>query len=294
MVKLQLHSAGAASRLAALLLVQILPVFSLVAPCQPGASPPSVRRWTFTTGCQAPLVSPQPTYLGSPACQRCHQSSYDTWRRTLHVQMTKPIADARIEGDFGAPAAPGRGAVPVKFSQNGRAYSFESRDGHYFVTISRSGTFEVHYTLGARRFQGYLSKLPDGRIYVLPVFWHNESKRWVDWKEITPIPDDPDHDLRQIWNVTCVNCHATNLAKNFNPATNTYATTWTEMGIGCEACHGPGAAHVAVTSEWEKNPAAKPEDPTPAQLQIFSQNQATPRQVFDTCGYCHGNKNNVF
>jgi hypothetical protein len=50
-VKLQLHSAGAASRLAALLLVQILPVFSLVAPCQPGASPPSVRRWTFTTGC---------------------------------------------------------------------------------------------------------------------------------------------------------------------------------------------------------------------------------------------------
>jgi predicted CXXCH cytochrome family protein len=269
---------------------------------------------------QAPFVSPQPTYLGSQACQRCHQSSHDTWRKTLHVQMTKPIADARVEGDFGAPAAPGRSAVPVKFSQNGRAYSFENRDGHYVVTISRSGTdpgrsrdgagtdpgrrrdggtpradtFEVHYTLGARRFQGYLSKLPDGRIYVLPVFWHNESKRWVDWKEITPIPDDPDHDLRQIWNVTCVNCHATNLVKNFNPATNTYATTWTEMGIGCEACHGPGAAHVAVTSEWEKNPAAKPEDPTPAQLQIFSQNQATPRQVFDTCGYCHGNKNNVF
>src|SRR5206468_8446504 len=99
----------------------------------------------------------------------------------------------------------------------------------------RGETFEVHYTLGARRFQGYLSKLADGRIYVLPVFWHNESKRWVDWKEITPIPDDPAHDFRQIWNVTCVNCHATNLVKNFNPATNSYATTWTEMGIGCEA-----------------------------------------------------------
>ena len=74
-------------------------------------------------------------------------------------------------------------------------------------------------------------------------------------------------------------------AINFDISTNTYATTWTEMGIGCEACHGPGAAHVAVTSEWEKNPSAKPEDPTPAQLQIFSQNQATPRQVFDTCGH---------
>src|SRR5213076_2605419 len=78
-MKLQLHSAGAASRLAALLLVQILPVLhptvhnthggdpalrssrrSAGVPTartvrrgveRPGASPPSVRRWTFTTGC---------------------------------------------------------------------------------------------------------------------------------------------------------------------------------------------------------------------------------------------------
>src|SRR5437762_11092641 len=243
-------------------------------------------------------TAPESAYLGSEACQRCHQPSYDSWRRTLHVQMTKPIAQAQVEGDFGA-AAQGRGSSPVRLSQNGRSYSFERRDGRYFITITKAAertpeTFEVHYTLGARRFQGYLSKLPDGRIYVLPVFWHNESKRWVDWKEITPIPDDPDHDLRQIWNVTCVNCHATNLVKNSDPAANRYATTWTEMGIGCEACHGPGAAHTAVTSEWEKNPAAKPEDPTPADLKIFAPLRATPRQVFDTCGYCHGNKNNVF
>src|ERR1700688_1872779 len=51
MVKVRLNSTGAASRLAALLLAQILPVFSLVAPCHPGASPPSVRRRTFTTDC---------------------------------------------------------------------------------------------------------------------------------------------------------------------------------------------------------------------------------------------------
>ncbi len=237
------------------------------------------------------------TYLGSEACRRCHQASYDTWRRTLHVQMTKPIAEATVEGDFGVPG-PARGAAPVALSQNGSNYSMETRDGRYFVTVSKAGRpgekFEVHYTLGARRFQGYLSKLADGRIYVLPVFWHNETKRWVDWREITPVPDDPDHDLRQIWNVTCVNCHATNLAKNFNPSTKTYATTWTEMGIGCEACHGPGAGHVAVTSEWEKDPSAKPEHPTPSDLRIFSLARAAPRQVFDTCGYCHGNKNNVF
>src|SRR2546422_11775261 len=63
-VKVRLHSAGAASLLhpnaaaalgtpglAALLLPQIFPIFSVVAPCQAGASPPSVRRRTCTTGC---------------------------------------------------------------------------------------------------------------------------------------------------------------------------------------------------------------------------------------------------
>src|SRR5438128_9511240 len=50
-VKVQLHSAGDASPLTALLLPHIFPICSVVAPCQRGASPPSVRRWTFTTGC---------------------------------------------------------------------------------------------------------------------------------------------------------------------------------------------------------------------------------------------------
>ena len=136
---------------------------------------------------------------------------------------------------------------------------------------------------------------------MLPVFWHNESKRWVDWKEITPIPDDPSHDLRQIWNVTCVNCHATNLVKNYDPATNTYATAWTEMGIGCEACHGPGHPHIELMDQWQRSPESKPKyDKSPSNpelgriLRIFAPKSAPARQIFDACGYCHGNKNNKF
>jgi predicted CXXCH cytochrome family protein len=238
---------------------------------------------------RAQTAAPPPdqnAYLGSAACQRCHEPEHESWRRTLHTQMTKPIAEAHIVGDF----RPG-----TKLQQNGRAYTMATHDGRYFVTVAQGSrkpeTFEVNYTLGARRFQGYLSKLPDGRIYVLPVFWHNETKRWIDWKEITPIPEDPDHDLRQIWNVTCVNCHATNLVKNFTPSTNTYATTWTEMGIGCEACHGPGAAHVSLMTEWERDPSTRTAN---TDIRIFSAARATPRQNFDTCGYCHGNKNNMF
>jgi predicted CXXCH cytochrome family protein len=53
--------------------------------------------------------------------------------------------------------------------------------------------------------------------------------------------------------------------------------------------------------EWEKSPASRPEFDNSSKnhelgkiLRIFSPKSASPREVFDTCGYCHGNKNNVF
>ena len=54
----------------------------------------------------------------------------------------------------------------------------------------------------------------------------------------------------------CAECHSTNLRKNYDAATNTYDTTWSEIDVGCEACHGPGSRHVA----WaEIQPMARPE-----------------------------------
>ncbi len=223
-------------------------------------------------------------YAGSNACARCHEAEHGQWARSLHVRMTGPAADALVAGNFDN----------ISFADHGRAYRMETRDGRRFISVSHGGRpaerFEVHYTLGAKRFQGYLSRLPDGRLYVLPVFWHVEQRRWLDWKEITPVPDG-DHDLRQIWNASCFNCHATNLDANYDAESRSYATRWTEMGLGCEACHGPGRPHIALMDEWRKKgiQAAAGED-----IRIFAPRRAQPRQVFDMCAYCHGNKNNQF
>jgi predicted CXXCH cytochrome family protein len=236
-----------------------------------------------------------PDYLSSKSCARCHQEAFDQWERSLHIKMTKPIAEATVLGDFSDGA---------RFSAHGRSFEFGRADGRPFFKIAFGSTppetFQVDYTLGSKRYQGYLSKLPDGRMYVLPAFWHIESKRWLDWKEITPLPDSA-HDLRQIWNTNCFNCHATNLAQGFDVATKRYETTWTEMGIGCEACHGPGRPHVELMEVWEKDPTAKPAYDNSAKnrdlsaiLKTFSPRSAAPRQVYDTCAYCHGNKENVF
>ena len=48
------------------------------------------------------------------------------------------------------------------------------------------------------------------------------------------------------WNSRCAECHSTNLSKRYDPNSGTYATTWSEINVGCEACHGPGARHMAL------------------------------------------------
>ena len=252
---------------------------------------------TGATPADAPIATPglSPDYVGSEACEACHEDAFRRWKDSLHIQMTRPVAEATILGDFSREA---------RFSAHGRSYEFGTRNGKPFVTVRAGGrpaeTHTVDYTLGSKRFQGYLSTLSDGRIYVLPVFWHVERRRWLDWKETTPIPDGA-HDLKQIWNVNCFNCHATNLDRGFVPATASYRTAWTEMAIGCEACHGPGKAHVALMKTWEQDPKTIPTYSSRADnrrlseiLQIFSPRTADPRRTYDTCAYCHGNKRNVF
>ncbi len=234
-------------------------------------------------------------YLGSESCARCHQEDVDQWKRSLHIRMTKPIAEATVLGDF---------TDGTRLSDHGRTFEFGRANGRPFIRVtagtSQPETFPVDYTLGFKRYQGYLSKLADGRMYVLPAFWHVDSRRWLDWKEITPIPDET-HGLRQIWNTNCFNCHATNLAQGFDPQLRRYETTWTEMGVGCEACHGPGRAHVELMDAWEKDPATKPAYDNSARnrdlsaiLKTFSPRSRPARQTYDTCAYCHGNKRNMF
>jgi predicted CXXCH cytochrome family protein len=246
------------------------------------ATPVATR--AYATGAQSPSSdSSLPSdYVGSAACARCHQEAYDEWKRSLHVRMTKPIAEAEVLGDFSG----------ARLSAHGRAFEFGGRDKPFMRVAfgdRPAQTFSVDYTLGFKRYQGYLSLLPDGRMYVLPAFWHVETRRWLDWKEITPVPDGA-HDMRQIWNSNCFNCHATNLAQGFDAAQQRYRTTWTEMGIGCEACHGPGKAHVDVIETALKDPSLKPGGGS----SIYNSPYGTPRQSFDTCAYCHGNKQNVF
>ena len=148
-----------------------------------------------------------------------------------------------------------------------------SRRGHHLLALGRqvhgqyrraptalSHDYEIAYTFGVYPLQQYLIAFPGGRYQALGIAWDSRPKdqggqRWFQLYPGQQLkPGDPLHwtGRDQTWNYQCADCHSTDLQKNYDLAADTYATTWTDLDVACEACHGPGSRHVA----WTKAQAA--------------------------------------
>lgn len=196
-----------------------------------------------------PLCSqPVPGYAGSAVCSRCHAAIHKQSQSSPHTQVMQAATAATVRGNFAAgPLALG-----------GARYSVRSAGGTYFITESElSGKpveHRVEYTLGARRVQHYLTRLPDGRIVILPPTWDIAAGQWMSDQDVHN-PEESAGTPFQVWNKSCVGCHASGERKNFDLERLTYATSWRALGVDCETCHGPGAAHAAEPKRAIVNPA---------------------------------------
>ena len=100
--------------------------------------------------------------------------------------------------------------------------------------------------------QQYLVEFPGGRLQALGIAWDSRpagegGQRWFHLypdQEIDHIDTLHWTGIDQNWNHMCADCHSTNLKKNYDLETNTYKTSWSEINVSCEACHGPGSEHL--------------------------------------------------
>ena len=186
-------------------------------------------------------------HVGATVCRECHAREYDAWSHSRHRQAMQ-VADATtVLGDF-------RNA---KFTYAGTTSVFSQRDGRFYArTDGPDGTladFEIKYTFGVAPLQQYLIALPGGRLQALGIAWDTRPKAQGGqrWFHLYPGQNlragDPLHwtGVNQNWNFMCAECHSTRLRKNFDAASGRFGTTWAEINVACEACHGPGADHVA-------------------------------------------------
>src|SRR5439155_24628916 len=131
-------------------------------------------------------------------------------------------------------------------------------------------TFEVKYTFGIDPLQQYLIEFLDGRLQALSIGWDSRPKEQGGqrWFHLYPNEEIRHGDvlhwtkLNQNSNFMSAECHSTGVRKNYDAANDRFATTWAEISVGCEACHGQGSRHVA----WARNrqswwPFGKTDDP---------------------------------
>ena len=165
------------------------------------------------------------------------------------MQVAEP---GRVLGDFNDVRVNHAG-LTTRFFRSGTTFRVTTDD-----VDGRLQDFDVKYTFGVSPLQQYLIELPGGRVQALSVAWDTRPKdqggqRWFHLYGDERI--DHTDDLHwtgrhQNWNYMCADCHSTNLRKRYEAAGDRFQTTWSEINVACEACHGPGSRH----ADWAGTP----------------------------------------
>ncbi len=222
-------------------------------------------------------------YVGSTACGACHAEQLTLWTGSHHDRAMEVVNERTVAGNFN----------DTRFTHEGITSRFFRKAGKYFIHTQGPGgesrDFEVKYTFGIDPMQQYLLDIGGGRLQAFSVAWDTRPRatggqRWFNLQaEENVAPGDPLHWSGPFynWNLRCASCHSTNLRKNFDLAARTYDTTWSEIDVGCEACHGAGGKHV----EWASSDKSKRADSNGLRASLQD-----ARTEIETCAPCHSRR----
>ncbi|MBX3264680.1 MAG: hypothetical protein KF782_33720 [Labilithrix sp.] len=239
----------------------------------------------------APAGAPKPGtalgYVSSSACLGCHPGEHASFRRTFHHTMTRLASPETV-------SAPLDGR-PLEL--DGRVVRLERRGAEVWATLpdpdrviagdpaAGDVTRRVVLTTGSHREQAYwVAGARSGDLRLVPFVWLVKDAAFVPRREafLTP-PGAPMPPVR--WASSCIACHAVAGEPRHDLERDGFDTRAAELGVGCEACHGPGAAHV----ERHRDPVARyaqrasgGADPT-----IVHPGRLPPERSSALCGQCH-------
>jgi mono/diheme cytochrome c family protein len=223
-----------------------------VAVAQTKAKDAEVPRQAIADNAASAQASSPARFVGSKACQQCHAEQYQAWSGSDHHHAFAQATDQTVKGNFDN--------VEIDYV-DGKALFSRNTAGEHLITLSTHQglhSYTVEYTLGHYPLQQYILETEPGRYQVFALAWDTRTteKGGQRWIEIQPDEafgeDNPFHwtGYFQNWNSQCADCHTTNYEKGFVATTDAqaagYQSQWSEVGVGCEACHGPASLHV----EW--------------------------------------------
>jgi tetratricopeptide (TPR) repeat protein len=218
-------------------------------------------------------------YAGSESCRECHQAEFDLWAASHHGLAERSFRPDLDEAAF---------SPSHKFTHASQTSEARMQDGQaHIVTLGLSNVAPhgVERVIGHSPLRQFLAPTAGGRWQPHELAFDPAKSEWFDiYGNEDRQPGEWGHwtGRGMNWNSQCAECHNTRLQKNYDAATDSYDTKMAEMGVGCEACHGPMKSHV----KWSKaHPGSKEKDPTIKRL--------SPGQILETCGTCHSRQDNL-
>ena len=226
-------------------------------------------------------------YVGGDKCIDCHPHEYHDWHGSDHDRAMDSATEQSVRGNFNH---------ALFVDRKGDTSLFYKQDNKFFVHTKgpggKPGDFRIAYTFGTRPLQQYLVPFDGGRLQCLPIAWDTIRHSWFS------LPDSiyknenltPDNWLYwtnngQNWNGMCADCHSTNLKKGYDPDKHTYHTTWTDIDVNCEACHGPGSEHI----KWANLPEMDRPKNTNYGLTVNT-SKIDPVEEVKQCARCHARR----
>lgn len=228
-----------------------------------------------------PEISRTDGYVGYESCMECHQENFQSWHASYHRTMTQLVTPDTVPASIRE-----GGTVEVQ----GQTYRFIRQQDEMFVEFDdpivngRRMTRRLVLMTGSHHahvfwYESGIDKTPAQ----LQIMYVIDQQRWIPRRSFFLRPPDLDkeNELGR-WNGICCNCHATQpRTRPPSPSQNSWDTRVSDFGITCEACHGPGEAHVAfhrMDAELRKDSV----DP------IVNPTELPKERKSDLCGQCHG------
>ncbi|MCE8554668.1 HEAT repeat domain-containing protein [Ruegeria pomeroyi] len=226
-------------------------------------------------------------YVGSASCANCHEGEAKAWQGSHHaLAWTLPTPET-VLADFD----------DSEFNHDGVRYAFSRAGAQFRVTITEvdgsEKTHDIHSVAGIAPLQQYLIETEPGRLQSFDVVWDVDGARWY---HLYPEQDLPPGDglhwtgPYKNWNARCAECHATGFEKNYDAASDSYHSQQAEIGVGCEACHGPGSAHVTWAETARERSPQDPLLPPEGYGLAMDFNTAGTEAMIQQCAGCHSRR----
>jgi hypothetical protein len=197
---------------------------------------------------------PAAEWAGSKVCGNCHAGIYRKYAVTPMAMTSGPAVSAAVPGQ--------------SFQANsGYRYSIVHRDRSLVLEFGKERRELTYFVGSGASARSYLMSV-DGFLYEAPATYYSRSGAWAP---------SPGYDRYSYPFLTraiapgCLQCHATGVQPIPGTQNGYRSPVFLEGGVGCERCHGPGAAHAASGRRQDiVNPAALP-----------------PEQRDSVCAQCH-------